>query len=136
GRLPVQLAVPSASTKLMDLTPLHSSVAVAAPVLFVVAATVHSNVMLAGQVIIGATVSLKSINCVQVLLLPQLSSAVQVRVIGRLPVQFAVPSVSTKLMDFTPLHSSVAVAAPVLFVVAATVHSRVMLAGQVIIGAT
>src|SRR2546426_6927707 len=98
ARLPVQLAVPSASTKVMDLTPLHSSVAVAAPVLLVVAAAVHSRVMSAGQVIIGATVPLKSIICVQVLLLPQLSSAVHVRVIDRLPVQFAGSSVSTKLM--------------------------------------
>src|SRR6266446_5472800 len=100
ARKPVQLAVPSVSTKLIDFTPLHSSLAVAVPVLFVVAATVHTRVMLAGQEMIGATVSLKSMNCVQVLLLPQLSSAVHVRLIERLPVQLAVPSVSTKLIDF------------------------------------
>src|SRR5206468_496423 len=106
------------------------------PVLLVVAATLHSRVMLAGQVIIGATVPLKSIICVQVLLFPQLSSAVHARVIDRLPVQFAGSSVSTKVIDLTPLHSSVALAVPVLFVVAATVHSSVISAGHVIIGAT
>ena len=70
------------------------------------------------------------------LLLPQLSSAVQVREIACLPVQLAEPSASAKVMDLTPLHSSVAVADPVLFVVLATEHSRVMLAGQEMIGAT
>src|ERR1041385_249450 len=84
----------------------------------------------------GAISSLNVINCVQLLLLPQLSSAVQVRLIARRPVQLAVPSVSTKVTDLMPLHASLAVAVPVLFVVAGIVQTRLMFAGQEMTGAT
>src|SRR5947207_2515379 len=83
--LPVQLALPTASTKLMFATPLQVSVAVATPVLFVVGDTVHSRVMAAGQVMTGATVSWKRMVCTQLALLPQPSVAVQVRTMAPLP---------------------------------------------------
>src|SRR5205814_4682449 len=107
--LPVQLVAPNASTKLMLVTPLHVSVAVATPVLFVAGGTVHSRVRFAGQVIFGGTVSWKSIFCTQVEVLPHPSVALQVRRIIPLPVQFVAPNASTKLMFVTPLHVSVAV---------------------------
>src|SRR5438552_3930319 len=134
--LPVQLVVPKASTKLMFVTPLHVSVAVAVPVLLVVAATVHSRVMFVGQTITGGTVSLKLIVCRHVEVLPQPSKAVQVRRMVPLPVQLVLPKASTKLMFVTPLQVSVAVAVPVLLVVAAMVHSKVMFVGQTITGGT
>src|SRR5207248_98032 len=115
--LPVQLVVPSASTKLMLVIPLHVSVAVATPALLVVAATVHSSVTSAGHVIVGATLSLKLIVCTQVEVLPQRSKALQVRRICPLPVQLVVLKASTKLMLVTPLQESVAVAERVLLVV-------------------
>src|SRR5205814_10580587 len=93
--LPVQLALPTASTKLMLAAPLHVSVAVAAPVLFVVGATVHSKLMAAGQVMTGATVSWKRMVCTQLALLPQPSVAVQVRTTVPLPVQLALATTST-----------------------------------------
>src|SRR5690349_6482269 len=109
----------------MLLTPLHVSVAVAVPVLVVVGGTVHSKVMFVGQLITGAVVSWNRIACTQLARLPQPSVAVQVRKIVPLPVQLVVLNASAKLMLVTPLHVSVAVARPVLIVVAATVHSRV-----------
>src|SRR5437868_5942859 len=100
--LPVQLVVSNASTKLMLVTPLHESVAVAKPVLLVVGGTVHSSVMLAGQVILGGVVSWKRIVCVQLARLPHPSVAVQVRRMVPLPVQLVVSKASTKLMLVTP----------------------------------
>src|SRR5690349_18363644 len=104
--------------KLMLAIPLHVSPAVAAPVLFVVAGVVHSRVIFVGQVILGSVVSLKLIVCTQLALLPQPSVAVQVRRIMPLPVQLVAPKASTKLILAIPLHVSLAVATPVLFVVA------------------
>src|SRR5438067_13468860 len=120
----------------MFLTPVHESVAAAEPVLLVVGAIVHSSVMSGGQVIAGPTLSLKLIVCTQVELLPQPSVAVQVRSIIGFPVQLFEPKTSLKIMFLTPLQESVAVAAPVLLVVAATEHSKVRSAGQVIAGPT
>src|SRR5438477_11458124 len=114
----------------MFVTPLQVSVAVAAPVFFVVAATVHSRVMFVGQTITGGIVSLKLMVCRQVELFPQPSLAVHVRRIVPLPVQFVVPKASTKLMFVIFPYASVFLSAPVLLVVAATVHSRVMFVGQ------
>src|SRR5260221_13178223 len=85
--LPVQLVAPSRSTKLMLVTPLQVSVAVAVPVLLVVDNTVHSIVMFAGQTITGGTVSLKLIVWTQLAVFPQPSAAVQVRVMFVLPVR-------------------------------------------------
>src|SRR5437899_1953023 len=133
---PLQLFGTYPSTKLMFVTALHVSVAVAAPVMFVVGATVHSRVMSRGQVITGGTVSLKLIVCTQPLLLPQASRAIQVRKIVGLPVQLVVARTSTKLMFVTALQDSVAVAIPVMFVVGDAVHSRVMLVGQWMTGGT
>jgi hypothetical protein len=134
--LPVQLVLDSLSTKLMFVTALHVSVAVATPVMFVVGETVHSSVISAGQTIAGGTVSLKLMVCTQPLLFPQESWADQVRRIIPLPAQFVVDSLSTKLMFVTALHVSVAVATPVMFVVGETVHSNVISAGQTIVGGT
>ena len=55
---PVQLVLPKLLTKLMFATPLHVSVAVATPVLLVVGGMVHSRTRSAGQVTMGALVSL------------------------------------------------------------------------------
>src|SRR5437763_12336627 len=106
------------------------------PVMLVVAATVHSRVMLVGQVITGGTVSLKLIVCTQLAALPQPSIAVQVRRIVPLRVQLVLPKASRKVMLVSPLPLSVALPISVLLVVAGTVHSRVMLVGQVITGGT
>src|SRR5438067_5662213 len=83
-------------------------------VLLVVGATVHSRVMLVGQVITGGTVSLKLIVCTQLAALPQPSIAVQVRRIVPLRVQLVPPKESRKVMLVTPLQVSVAVATPVM----------------------
>ena len=64
---------------------------------------------------------MKLIVCTQLARLPQPSVAVQVRKILPLPVQLVVSKASTKLMFVTPLHVSVAVAAPVLLVAGGTV---------------
>jgi len=131
---PVQLALPKASLKVMFATPLHVSVAVATPVLLVVVGTVHSKVMFVGQTITGGTLSLKLMVCTQLEVLPHASAAVHVRRIVPLPVQLVVLKVSTKLMLVTALHVSLAVAKPVLAVSGDTVHSSVILGGQVIMG--
>jgi hypothetical protein len=79
----------------MLATPLQSSVAVAVPVLAGSVEAVQSIVVLAGQLIVGACVSVTVIVCVQVLELPQLSVAVQVRVMTWLPAQL--PAAVTSL---------------------------------------
>jgi hypothetical protein len=93
--LPVQLVVVKASTKLRFVMPLQLSVAVAMPVLAVVGNTVHSKVMLFGQVMTGAVVSWNRIVCTQLARLPQPSIAVHVRRIVPLPVQFVASNAST-----------------------------------------
>ena len=79
----------------MLATPLQSSVAVAVPVLAGSVEAEQSIVVLAGQLIVGACVSVTVIVCVQVLELPQLSVAVQVRVMTWLPAQL--PAAVTSL---------------------------------------
>ena len=79
----------------MLATPLQSSVAVAVPVLAGSVEAEQSIVVLAGQLITGACVSVTVIVCVQVLELPQLSVAVQVRVMTWLPAQL--PAAFTSL---------------------------------------
>ena len=59
----------------------QASVAVATPVLFVEVSAGHSRTRSAGTVRAGGVVSLTVICCTQVLLLPQASVAVQVRLI-------------------------------------------------------
>src|SRR5258707_2461701 len=104
--------------------------AVAPAVRLVVGARVHSRLMCGGQTMTGGTVSLKVIVCTQPLLLPQASRADHVRKIIPLPVQLVLANLSTKLMFVTALHVSIAIATPVRFVAGATVHSKVMSAGQ------
>src|SRR5437899_10618588 len=115
----------------MFVTPPQVSVAVATPVLSVVGGTVHSRVMLVGQMMSGGTVSLKLIVCRQLALLPQPSVAVQVRRMVALPVQLAASKASVNVRLAIPLHASVAVADPVLLVVGDTVHSSTRSAGQI-----
>src|SRR5438093_474722 len=118
----------------MLVTPPHVSVAVAMPVLSVVGETVHSSVMLVGQVMTGGTVSLKLIVCRQDAILPQPSMAVHVRKIVALPVQLVTSKASAKVMLAMPLQASLAVATPVLLVVGDTVHSSTRSGGQVTMG--
>src|SRR6266576_3107336 len=120
----------------MFVTALHVSVTVGVPVRLVVGVNVHSRVMSAGHTTIGGAVSLKLMVCTQPLLLPQASRAVHVRRIIPFPVQLVVAKASTKLMLVTALHVSVAVATPVMLVVGATVHSRVISNGQMMTGGT
>src|SRR5437762_1274967 len=116
------------------MIPLQVSVAVAVPVWSVVAGTVHSRVMSAGQVMTGGVVSWKRMVCTQLAWLPQPSVAVQVRRMAPLPVQLVASNRSTKLIFVTPLHVSVAVASPVLSVVGGVVHSKVISLGQLMRG--
>src|SRR4051812_19919840 len=97
----------------MPATPLQSSVAVALPVLLGSEESVQAMVRSAGSVITGAVVSVTVMVCTPVLLLPQLSSAVQVRVITCRPTHVPGASLSEYVTLLTPLQSSVAVAAPV-----------------------
>jgi hypothetical protein len=78
--LPAQLPAAVTSLWVMEATPLQSSVAVAVPVLAASVEAVQSIVLLAGQVIVGACVSVTVMVCVQLEALPQLSVAVQIRV--------------------------------------------------------
>ena len=60
----------------------QSSVAVAGPVVAAAVDASHSTVTFAGQVIIGAELSMTVMICTSAPALPQLSVAVQVRVMG------------------------------------------------------
>ena len=108
--------------------------AVAVPVLAGNELAEHSIVTFAGQVITGATLSSTTIVCVQVLVLPQSSVAVQVRVIvnscGHAPP--TVTSLDVTVGDASQL--SVAVAVPVFAGNVLAVHSIVIFAGQVMVG--
>ena len=119
---------------MIEATPLQSSVAVATPVALVDVEAEQSTVVLAGQVITGAWVSVTVIVCVQVLELPQLSVAVQVRVMTWLPAQLPAAVTSLCVTLATPLQSSTAVAVPVSAGTVEAVQSTVLLAGQVIVG--
>ena len=70
---------PPASLWVMDATPLQSSAAVAVPVSLGSFEAEQSIAVFAGQVIVGAVVSVTVMVCVQLLGLPQLSVAVHVR---------------------------------------------------------
>ena len=119
----------------MLATPLQSSVAVAVPVLAGSVEAVQSIVVLAGQLIVGACVSVTVIVCVQVLELPQLSVAVQVRVMTWLPAQLPAAVTSLWVITGVPPQLSVAVAVPVLLGLVEAVQSMLVLAGQLIEGA-
>jgi hypothetical protein len=96
---------------------------------------VHCTVALAGQVITGATMSRVVISCWQSALLPQVSVAVQVRVIVLVSGQLLDVMLSAKLMTGALSQLSVAVALPVAAGALEASHSIVTLAGQVMAGA-
>ena len=81
------------------VTLLQVSVAVAEPFAAGLVSAPHSTVSLAGQVIVGAVLSLTEIVCVQLEELPQESVAVQVRAIvwKTLSTEQLAPGVTTSL---------------------------------------
>jgi hypothetical protein len=88
--------------------------------------------ILAGQVRVGGVVSVTVMVCMQLLVLPHESVAVQVRVITRLFPHVA-RTLSTKTKE-AELQLSSAVAKPVLTGLVEAPHSTVTLAGQEIVG--
>jgi len=113
----------------------HASVAVALPVFAGRVLAVHWMVTLAGQLIVGATLSVTTTVCTQVLELPHPSEAIHVRVIvisnGHVP-----PTVtSLKVIVGVAAQLSVAVADPVAGGNVPEEQFIVTLAGHVITGA-
>ena len=111
------------------------SVAAAVPVPAAAVAASHSTVTFAGQVMSGAVVSIMVMVWVQLLLLPQSSVAVQVRVMLDAPAQLPAAMLSDKAMTGVLVQLSVAVAEPVSAAAVEASHSRVTLAGQEMSGA-
>lgn len=123
------------STKVMASVG-SQSVAVAVPVLTGNVLDVHWMVTFGGQVIVGGVLSSTRIICTQLLVLPQSSVAVQVRVMilswGHAPPD----TTSLEAMVGEPSQLSVAVAVPVLAGKVLAVHWIVIFWGHVIDGAT
>src|SRR5438067_1956478 len=92
----------------------------------------HSKTTLVGQIMEGGVVSRTVMVWTQLLLLPQVSVAVQVRQRVRVPPQLLLTE-SLKLIVTEP-QPSVAVAAPVALVLVLAGHSRTRLVGQMIEG--
>ena len=111
------------------------SVAAAVPVPAAAVAASHSTVTFAGQVMSGAVVSIMVMVWVQLLLLPQLSVAVQVRVMLDAPAQLPAAMLSDKAMTGVLVQLSVALAVPVSAAAVEASHSTVTLAGQEMSGA-
>src|SRR5439155_10576561 len=109
------------------------SLPVAVPVAVGSVEAVHSTVLLAGQLMVGAVVSTTVMVWSQVLLLPQASVAFQCRVMVLVLTQ-PVTSVSVWLMAALP-QVSLPVAVPVAVGSVEAVHSTVLLAGQLMVGA-
>jgi hypothetical protein len=100
---------------------------------------VHWIVTLAGQVIVGGTLSSTKMSWVHVLEFPQSSVAVHVRVMADSPVQPPGSVASVKVIVGVPSQLSVAEAMPRAGLTAGFVlaeHSMVTFAGQVMEGAT
>jgi hypothetical protein len=116
--------------------PSQLSVAVALPVLAGAVLALQAMVMLAGQVITGAWLSSINIVWAHVLLLPQSSVALQVRVMVYSWGQDPLIVLSVKLTKGAASQLSVAVAVPVLAGKMLDPHCMVILAGHVIAGAT
>ena len=95
----------------------------------------QATVMSDGAVIVGKAAGLTVIVCTQVDALPQLSVAVQVRVITELTAQLPAAVASAKVMTGTALQLSVAVAVPSVAGVIGSSQLTVTLAGQVMTGA-
>src|SRR5437867_3643833 len=85
-----------------------------------------------GQAMLGLVVSTTVMVCTPLVLLPQASTAVQVRQTVLVPAQLLLTT-SLKLM-VTALQPSEAVATPVALVVVGAGHSMVRLAGAVMVG--
>src|SRR5712692_1235161 len=135
--LPVQLAVIGASLWSMVTTPPQlSPLEVAMPVLLGSVESPHCSSLFAGQLIAGAVVSTKMIVWSHIAVLPQLSVAVQVRLMPGLPVQLAVIGASLWSMVTTPPQlSPLEVAMPVLLGSVESPHCSSLFAGQLIAGA-
>src|SRR5438067_1385908 len=106
------------------LTELQVSVAVATPVLFVLVLAGHSKTIFVGQVMRGVVVSRTVIVCVQLVVLPQRSVAVQVRKMIFAPPQVLL-IVSLEVIVRCP-QMPWAVATPVTFVRVSAGHSKVI----------
>jgi hypothetical protein len=118
------------------VTPLQSSLAVAVPrFIETQQAPLPFAVTAAGQWMVGGVMSLTLIVCTQLDELPQLSVAVHVRLITRLPAQLPFATASMCVMLATPLQSSVAVALPVCPGSVGAEQSTITFAGHVITGA-
>src|SRR5947207_536511 len=115
-------------------TELHVSVAVATPVALVFVLAGHCKVRFGGQAILGAVVSRTVIVCVQLVLLPQRSVAVQVRKMILAPPQVLL--VESPYVRVTWLQIPWAVATPVAFVRVSAGHSKLTSAGQLSVGPT
>jgi hypothetical protein len=110
------------------------SVAVALPVAAGSVEAPHPTVTSAGQVIAGGVASTTVMVCSHVLALPQLSVAVQIRVMTKLPAQPPACTESLKVMLATPLQASIAVALPVATGSVEASQATVTLVGHVITG--
>jgi hypothetical protein len=124
-------------TKLIVAAPLQLSVAVTPVVVCAGIALAQVTVVFAGQLILGATLSLTVIVCAHVALFPHKSAALNVRVMVYLLAHVALLVASpTKLMTAGPLQLSVAVTPVVVCDGTEPEHVTVMFAGQVIDGGT
>ena len=120
----------------MTVTPPQLSVDVTAPVLTGGTADAHVTVTLAGQVIDGAALSSTRIVCTHVLIFPQSSVAVHVRLIVYSCAQAPATVTSEDVIVGVASQLSVAVADPVLAGNVLAVQRIVTFAGQVMAGAT
>ena len=112
------------------------STAVATPVSVVEVPAPQSTVLFAGQVIVGATLSLIVMICAQVDAFPQRSVALKVRVTVNLFTQLTLLVTSlTKPMVVAPPQLSVAVTPVVVCAGIEPAHAKLMFAGQVMLGA-
>jgi len=129
--------VPAATLSLAETAgaPSQLSVAAALPVLTGAVEASHVTVTLAGQVMTGAVASTTRIVWPQLLLLPQASFAVQVRVMTDASAQLPAATLSVAEIAGAPSQLSVAVAVPVLAAAEEALHSTVTSAGQEMTGA-
>jgi hypothetical protein len=125
-----------ASVKLTSGDSSHTSMAVAVPVLAGNVLAVHRMVMLAGQVIVGATLSSIVMICTHDIELPQSSVATHVRVIVSSSGQDPPTTTSLKVIVGVPSQLSVALAEPVVAGNVLAEQEIVMFDGQAMDGAT
>jgi len=113
---------------------LQLSVAVAVPVLAGSLVALQAIVTSAGQLMTGSTVSMTVTVCTAFAVLPQLSVAVQVRMITGSPVQLPAATLSEKVTAGAP-QLSVPLAVPVLAGAVDAPHCTVTSAGALTLGA-